>query len=281
MTAYKLLRVVFIVLFTPITYLNGQDVEAIDKATYNFKYLLTYQPDSTDVHSARSEDMVLSVGSRVSKFQSLNGYLRDSTFNIIKRNTTSTGSSFIDLNSMNLPKTDFSEVIFKDYVSGTITLREKIYTDHLEYEEPLPLFSWIIGQEKQTINGYSCQKATTNYSGRSFEAWFTQEIPISDGPYKFNGLPGLIVKIYDTKKHYVYELLAVKNVYATDITKKKNSFVKTSKIEFTKVRKEFYDNPLAKMEQMGVTITFDDPNQKRKVVEKAKKRNNPIELVIE
>lgn len=33
------------------------------------------------------------------------------------------------------------------------------------------------------------QKATCDFAGRKWIAWFTTEIPIQDGPYKFYGLP--------------------------------------------------------------------------------------------
>ncbi len=267
-------QVIISVVFSFTTFNSfGQNNEAIGQARYHFKYLLNYQPDSTDINSVTSEEFMLQSSTHISKFQSINGYKRDSILTKI---------SFPDPQRMgSLPKSRFREVILKDYKNGKITYRERILSDHFEYEEPLGVFNWAIGQEKQTINGYPCQKATTTYAGRTYEAWFTQEIPNTDGPYKFNGLPGLIVKIYDTKKHYVYELTEVKQIPPTDITKEKEPHITTGKKEFYKVKNEFYDNPIAKIEQMGGSITFDDPNQIKMMQDKLKKRNNPIELVIE
>lgn len=53
---------------------------------------------------------------------------------------------------------------------------------------------------------FNLQKATARYGGRNWIAWFTEEIPISEGPYKFNGLPGLIFEIYDDKENYKFTL---------------------------------------------------------------------------
>jgi GLPGLI family protein len=50
---------------------------------------------------------------------------------------------------------------------------------------------------KEKIGNWEAQKATTEFGGRKWTAWFCEEIPLSDGPYKFKGLPGLIVKISD------------------------------------------------------------------------------------
>ena len=52
-------------------------------------------------------------------------------------------------------------------------------------------------------------KSCYQFRGRKWTAWFTQNIPIPEGPYKFSGLPGLIVEIYDSQNHYHYELTKV------------------------------------------------------------------------
>ena len=61
------------------------------------------------------------------------------------------------------------------------------------YTEPWPLMTWTLGTEHQTIIGYDCQKATCHWRGRDYEAWFTAAIPVKAGPWKFGGLPGLIL----------------------------------------------------------------------------------------
>jgi len=61
-----------------------------------------------------------------------------------------------------------------------------------------------------TIEGYLCQKAICSWRGRDYETWFTSEIPISEGSWKFHGLPGLIIKLHDTQKHYEFDLLEFK-----------------------------------------------------------------------
>ena len=79
------------------------------------------------------------------------------------------------------------------------------------YTEPWPLMQWTLGSEKQSICGYQCQKATCHWRGRDYEAWFTSAIPMKSGPWKFGGLPGLIMKIYDTKHLYTWEAVSVEN----------------------------------------------------------------------
>jgi GLPGLI family protein len=73
------------------------------------------------------------------------------------------------------------------------------------YDDPVK-FTWNIQPEKQKIGEYNTQKATTEFGGRKWTAWFSSDIPFQDGPYKFYGLPGLIVKIEDDEKNYSWML---------------------------------------------------------------------------
>lgn len=56
---------------------------------------------------------------------------------------------------------------------------------------------WQIVKEYKTIGNYECQKATTNFRGRNYIAWFAEKIPVKFGPWKLNGLPGLILEVQD------------------------------------------------------------------------------------
>ena len=84
-------------------------------------------------------------------------------------------------------------------------------TAHYRYTEPWPSMHWTLGSEKQTVCGYQCQRATCHWRGRDFVAWFTSQIPLKSGPWKFGGLPGLIMKVYDTKHVYIWEAVSVEN----------------------------------------------------------------------
>lgn len=63
------------------------------------------------------------------------------------------------------------------------------------YDEPFSEIDWVIAEDStKTILDYQCIMATTDYHGRKWTVWFTPEIPIQDGPWKFCGLPGLIME---------------------------------------------------------------------------------------
>ena len=110
---------------------------------------------------------------------------------------------------------------WSEYQYSQIYVRDRQLTDwavmpsadfnQYRYTEPWPSMQWTLGTEKQTICGYQCQKATCHWRGRDYEAWFTSAIPLKSGPWKFGGLPGLIMKINDTKHLYTWEAVSVEN----------------------------------------------------------------------
>jgi GLPGLI family protein len=107
------------------------------------------------------------------------------------------------------------------------------------YSEPVPKQNWKITNETKEIAGYKCQKATCTFRGRHYIAWFTREIPVKEGPWKFNGLPGLIVKIYDTHEHYDFELYSVKKEKKTIVF---NDFGELDGVEYYEVSRKAYIN---------------------------------------
>ena len=99
---------------------------------------------------------------------------------------------------------------------------------------------WKITSEKDKVGEWNVQKATANYLGREWEAWFTTDIPIQDGPYVFQGLPGLIVKIADKEQDYTFILEGVKNNFTIADLK----IDKVIKLNYEKYRKAFQDDYL-------------------------------------
>ena len=77
------------------------------------------------------------------------------------------------------------------------------------YEEEVPALEWEMTGEHGTVVSFDCQKAECDFRGRRWEAWFTPEIPVSEGPWKLKGLPGLILYARDTTGQYSFETVSV------------------------------------------------------------------------
>lgn len=148
----------------------------------------------------------------------------------------------------------FSYKIYKKYPEMTITYADRISMNLFGYEDNAS-FDWKILPEKQKIGEYDAQKATTTFGGREWTAWFSSDIPFSDGPYKFHGLPGLIVKIEDSDKDYSWVLSGNKTVkdwkelsYAEEMQAKSgmmsNDIKITTKEKFEKSYNVFKQDPM-------------------------------------
>lgn len=71
--------------------------------------------------------------------------------------------------------------------------------------------TWVLTAEKKEVNTIMLQKATTTWAGRNWIAWFTKDIPFQEGPYKFHGLPGLIIEVSDDQNNYKFSLAKSEN----------------------------------------------------------------------
>lgn len=240
-----------------------------NKSSYIFGYRLNYVPDSTNANNIRTEDFVLYVLEGKSLFTSENYLKRDS---VIK----STQVTNV-LNLSKVPNTRFKYVLIKE--GDKIKYYETILKYKFEYEEDAN-FDWnLVSGETKKIGNYNCSRANLKYGGREWEAWFTVDIPINDGPFKFSKLPGLIVQISDSEKHYSFELISIEKNRIIENTIFDESFLeqhkKVSKSDFFKAVKNINDNIINELSSSGLTVSGDSAE---KVKSNLKKKNNPIEL---
>ena len=136
--------------------------------------------------------------------------------------------------------------LFKDLSQSSLT-QFTIMTrpvPRYQYSENNLLQDWEILSDTLTVAGHLCQKAICRFRGRDFVAWFTPDIPINNGPWKFGGLPGLILKLYDTEKQYVFECTQIRQT-TFPITKDDTSlFTETTRENFRRVVARIYDGTL-------------------------------------
>ena len=146
-----------------------------------------------------------------------------------------------------LPRKDGSYYVVKSRSTNTCTYYDNSGLERYFYEEPLPEWSWEISDSTKTILGYECIGATALFNGRKWTAWFSPEIPVNAGPWKLEGLPGLILEAIAEGGQYRFVATGLQQtdkiitpVYLAD------EYEKTDRIKFLRARRSFLDNPLGK-----------------------------------
>lgn len=229
--------------------------------TNRFFYEYKFVPDSTNKAEVKTEMMLLDIDKNGSSYYSRQKFVADSTIKAdIEKQLRSTPGN-ININR----KGDTGQVSYKvtkEYPDFKTYLFTSVSMDNykiLEDKKP----EWKILPEKQKIGEYNAQKATTNFGGRQWTAWFSTDIPFQDGPYKFYGLPGLIVKIEDKTRTHSMELKGNKKI---EITAEKSidapeglklvgfggKEIEVNENQFKKVWKAYVNDPAKNMREMAM-----------------------------
>lgn len=234
------------------------ETEMLANETMEFVYDYSYCVDTTasleDNHVA--DKMLLQIGSDgLSKFSSYKNLTIDS---IILR--SSDEQIMRAASEGKLTNGEFM-TIFKNYPTGKITHTEKICTDWLKYEEDIPQLEWELTDSVVNVLGYQCQGAKCRFRGKEWTAFYTEDIPVSEGPWKLQGLPGLIMKASDEKGHYTFECIGIKSKADRPITIYKVPYNKVNRKAYYDTKHRYEINPYAYFETAtGRHVTVTDEN---------------------
>lgn len=225
-----------------------------------FIYEYRYSPVADKKDSVLTDLMALDLDANGSKFENLARMERDSAMRAIVTKSVQTGNRDINFRPLGAPKGP-QWFVTKDYMDNKTYLHERLFSDQYKIVEDEKI-TWKILPDTQTITGYKAQKATTTFGGRQWTAWFAADLPLPDGPYKFNGLPGLIVKIDDASQTHGFTLVASKKISAPteqDAELKNGNTITrfafnrkeipVTEQQFQKVYKNYLADPAAKMRE--------------------------------
>ncbi|ROI07907.1 GLPGLI family protein [Chryseobacterium sp. H3056] len=290
-------KIFALIAFTAFFAMNAQET------ANRFFYELTFKPkkDSAKVEKVMT---ILDITKDKSLYRDYTIVAQDSILKLQVEAMQKSGA-FKDISkSITMPK--FSEKIYKFYPDMKVQFVDRISSGftpvNIGYSENLN-FNWKIDSQKEKIGEYNAQKATADFGGRKWTAWFTTDIPFQDGPYKFHGLPGLIVKISDDANNYSWELKGNKKIpnynevtYVESVMPGGNGgkVQELSREKFTKTWNDYKKDPFATMrplltQQMlsmkmpGMDGTMGDylKQQEKTSIEFYKANDNPIEIVAE
>ena len=89
-----------------------------------------------------------------------------------------------------------------DFKNNSLKSIESIFGEEYLIEEKIPLLKWELIDETKMIDSVSVSKAVCEFRGRKYIAWYSLDYPLKYGPWKLQGLPGLIFEVYDETKRY-------------------------------------------------------------------------------
>ena len=227
------------------------DTLTIDQVAYRITYNSKSVTDTTKTpYRYKDDEMRLEIGKNgVSRFYSYTRFLRKQmTAEMIKK------GGGIDLTS--IPKGGaISWEFYKNYpVQGKTLFLDVIAPDSYQCEETVETPDWqLVPDSTKEILGYQCQMATTRFKGRQWTVWYTEDIPLDEGPWKLRGLPGLVLSAYDAKRQYVFEGAGLEQV-STDqpVVIVKDKREKISQKDFRKVLNRY--DPIAALNSRGIKI---------------------------
>ena len=225
--------------FNPPTEIPLNKFKVLDSAQLKFTYFFSYKKSYSRNESDTAfivDKQVLLAGKNVSKYYSQ--YYLDCCERVMKK-------------VMNIPMegSACSFEVFKNYPANKVTVTEQagsyFYGGNYIYNEDKPEFKWTIDKDTMTLLGYTCQKATTTFRGRNYTAWFAPEIPSSNGPWKFGGLPGLILKISDDKRNFIFECSGIQQLEKPEPIKVYTlNYTEMSRQGMDKLYRRFFKDPI-------------------------------------
>lgn len=283
----KLSFALVLILFFAQTLIAQENEPALAKVHYHFMHI----NDTTAKDQYHDEETVLYLGQHVSYYTS---YSETKTEELLLKQAedpafdgnltlTSTGSRSRE-SYYTIPHQQVLQLVYT--VAGGETYR---------VDEAFPVLDWKIENESKEIGGYTCQKATVLFKGREYIAWFTTELPFQAGPWKLQGLPGLILEASDRKKEVVFTYAGFDKMLDAKLFEERlKGSTKADKKVLERKIKAFAANPEAYMKARsqgggdGISrspLSKIDPNKIKSIniqkggVQKSKVTNNPIEII--
>jgi GLPGLI family protein len=266
-----------ILLFLCITFSNTLFAQSI-----NVSYLLDYPLDTNNVSVRSTEEFLLSMDKDKSKFRPLKSFQKDMLKDSVKKGLRSDIDVMSKIKSL---ESYFNLLIYK--TNGKFTYIEDLKGPQYNYEFDKPIFDWEIEDSVKIIKGYKCTKAVCVVKNKKYVAWFSEEIPISDGPYVYDSLPGLILQLECRDKiSFSFTMIGLSKISSPIVLVPLTRFKVKNLQEFIAIKNEYKLAPSTFMFKSGLVNTpinspsfmkqFDDAN--RAAIEKMKYENFEFEL---
>lgn len=211
---------------------------------------------------------ILEIGDTVSKFESYGSYRLDSA--LVGKQQMTLGEYFDFYNKYS---PDFKEFLLENVNVNKLSYYGKVSIDKFMYHEEVPHIDWALSDSTKEICGYLCHQATATFRGRNWIAWYC-DIPKSVGPWKLNGLPGLILAAETEDKEHTFSAISVRKS-SSPITVNDKEYFKTTREHFNQALADYKSNPAKSWKNSP--LASKDMNGKTMPIPKRKLFYNPLE----
>lgn len=184
--------------------LRWDRTDTVGLATMRLEYRMRF-PAETGPDSSLVDRRMVEIGRELQKEYSL--ILE--TSEMAGHNAWKQSEGTFDLHGPDGPVNPFELYLTPEGI--TVIHKTMMLGPVLRWHEETPAFDWRITADTCTVMGYACRKAVTEFRGRVWHVWFCPALPVDSGPYKFRGLPGLILKAEDTAGAYCWEIASIRH----------------------------------------------------------------------
>ena len=207
--------------------------------------LLVYTSSYTQQNSRALYKLILSKNGKAPMYYELLNQPFKSSFTFIHKETPKKVilDELTDEVTLNQTSPDsIQQFIFTDFKKNMIFSKEYLTEDNgnsyreIQVYEPISV-RWRFQNEIKKIDNYLCKKAITHFRGRNYTAWYSEDIPIFQGPWKFHGLPGLLFELIDDSGDVSFFLEKIEIPYHEEISEHGHTFTKAiTAIDFFKLK---------------------------------------------
>lgn len=222
---------------------------SVNAQSNRFYYELKFKPDTIAAYEVK-EFFITDINPKSVKYYSLIDQKNDS---IMKNPSSDSEYERTKLyHYISRERNSFNNTNY--FIVGNVTAQMKTNDE----------MKWIILPQTKMLDKLKVQAAATNFGGRQWTAWFTDTIPIPEGPYKFRGLPGMILEIYDSNNYFHFTLVKNKRL---DKEYDTSEIIEThfgekplliDKQKYIKLKQTGYNNPFEDMINNKITSYTDE-----------------------
>ena len=249
------------------------EAQKTDTARMLIHYKFTWVQDTTNRAHPYTENMVLYVGKSAAAYRSYDGIVYKAQF---KKAFAEAAAASPDGHPMINRRGVGDPTEYYQYPNEQkLVTKEDLLVNSYAITGAMPAIDWKTTGDTATFGGLHCQKATGHFKGRDYTAWFCPDLPVRTGPWKLNGLPGVIVDARDAKNEVVFQFDGVEKTIPTtpnngsavdekdappiarDLNDDMNLIapppraIKTTQKEFEKVKEAIRKNPNGVAEAMN------------------------------